>query len=432
MTSLYVHVPFCLKKCSYCTFYSLPLSAVQVRNKQFYGDSDLISSYLSGVKREIALRNMEAPHGVSSLFLGGGTPTVLSPNQLDRLLGEIHQHFVIQDKPNIEKTVEANPGTLDAEKLDVLKNYGINRISLGVQSYNDILLKKIGRIHTSKDIDQAVSLVRRAGFSNLNLDLIFGLPGQIMEDWQDSLNRAVELSPQHLSIYALTLEEDTPLGRRYLSEQTAQKTWNSTCSSNHLTQSTFELSIEHPFEIQSDLESPVKREDFLPDDDLQADMYEWAVGFLQEKGYDHYEISNFARQGYECRHNLSYWRSEDYIGLGPGAVSCIQAIRTKNIENITAYTRMLKSEKKPFDLEETEVLTPKQLISEYMMLGLRTAKGIDIGEFNNKFMFNIQDIYGQIMANYMDRNVLFLSEERLMINPSYYFIANSIILDFIQ
>lgn len=410
MPSLYVHVPFCRKKCSYCAFYSLPL------------DPTLISCYLQGVTQETSLRSKEASTGVSSLFLGGGTPTALGIRELDQLLDTIDRGYrgkpaekcsgdLLEeqaDQPGIpapektvEKTAEANPGTLTAEKLAVLCSYGINRISLGAQSFNDQMLKGIGRIHRAEDIRLGVELIRKAGIENLNLDLIFGLPGQTLLDWRNTLRQAVQLAPEHLSIYALTLEENTPLGRKF-SERAG---------------------------------SPAKAlgENYpgLPDDDLQADMYEWAVGYLQDNGYKRYEISNFARPGFECRHNLAYWQGEAYLGIGPGAVSCLEGIRTKNVEDLPKYWERLQAGRPAFDPAETEVLTRNQLISEYMMLGLRTAEGIDLLAFKHKFKTAVQDIYDRQLANYIDRKILILDKTKLRINPAYLFVANSILQEFI-
>lgn len=411
MTSLYVHVPFCLKKCNYCAFYSVSL------DQSLSTGSERVSAYLDGLEREIALRINEAPEqGVSSLFIGGGTPTALDIHGLDRLLGLLHKDYrfpkpedasgefttdkmaaqsdEVKDKTgvkkDIEKTVESNPGTLDLEKLLLMRNHGINRISLGAQCFDDQILKRIGRIHSSQDIYRGVELIRKAGIESLNLDLMFGLPGQMMTGWQDSLQQAVALNPEHLSLYALTIEEGTPLYKEYLSGE-----------------STFS------------------------DDDTQADMYEWAAAYLHSKGYAHYEVSNFAKPSFECRHNLAYWRSEEYIGLGPGAVSCLGGVRSKNLENTTMYQHMLASGKRPVDDSSTEVLTTDQRISEYMMLGLRTLEGIGLKEFAEKFHTEVQNIYGQTVSNYLNKGILQISDARLKINPSYLFVLNSVLLDFI-
>ncbi|HHV65114.1 MAG TPA: radical SAM family heme chaperone HemW [Peptococcaceae bacterium] len=403
MPSLYVHVPFCLKKCAYCAFYSIPLAGCR---------EDWKGIYLQAVAEEAKLRSKEAQGGVSSLFLGGGTPTILEPLELDSLLSAIHKNFSFGSPQNtasppegskaqqkeIEKTVEANPGTLTKEKLNVLVSYGINRISLGAQSFNDRMLVQIGRIHNKEDIRRSVWLIRQGGIHNLNLDLIFGLPGQTLTDWQDTLRRAVELEPEHLSLYALMLEEGTPLARKF--------------SSN-------------PLNVVEEGD-PV-----LPDDDIQADMYEWAAGFLQQQGYRHYEISNFARAGFECRHNLTYWQSEEYLGLGPGAVSCLGGVRTKNTENLELYGKLLFAGREAFDPLETEVLTREQKISEYLMLALRTAKGVDLNAFTQKFKESIQDIYGLKLIKYIDKGVLIQDEGRLRVNPRYFFVLNSLLVDII-
>lgn len=430
MTTLYVHVPFCLKKCAYCAFYSVPFLRQGRRDDtgRLPVDGGLVENYLNGVGQEIELRKKEALAGVSSLFIGGGTPTVLEPEQLDGLLSEIHKFFKFlptaetpgqssgtkipaQLAGTVEKTVEANPGTLTPEKLAILTNYGINRISLGAQSFNNATLRAIGRIHSAEDIYAAVRSVRKAGIANLNLDLIFGLPGQSLADWQDTLQQALQCSPEHLSLYALTLEENTPLGRRYLLQtQKEAVRRNVPGREKALNQEAL----------------------FLPDDDQQADMYEWAFNYLAEQGYIRYEISNFARPGYECSHNLAYWHGEEYVGLGPGAVSCLQGVRSMNIEDIAVYTQMLADGSHPWDRQETEYLTLKQQIAEFIMLGLRTADGIDCRAFCEKFKISLQDIYGQILANYIDRSILIFSDGRLRINPSYLFVANTILLDFME
>lgn len=389
MTSIYVHVPFCLRKCYYCAFYSQSL-ADNTRGEQ-------IRKYLTGIEQEIEFRHTEAPAGVSSLFLGGGTPTALNPQELESLLKFISNRFFTLNMDqgqlrSIEKTVEANPGTITKEMLAVLKRYGINRISMGAQSFDNNQLRIIGRIHTVEDIKLSVSLIREADFTNLNLDLMFGLPGQTIKDWQDTVYQAVSLAPEHISIYGLTLEEKTPLARQY--------------QTNNLSKD----------------EKPV-----LPDDDLQADMYEWAVCFLSSQGFIRYEVSNFAQAGFESRHNLAYWQGKDYLGFGPGAVSCLDGVRSENVQDIDLYLNKLASGVRPIDNEEVEYLSREQRISEYVMLGLRTTKGIQIKLFEEKFQVNIQDIYGYKLVNYIDRDILLLEEGWLKINPTYLFVSNSIV-----
>ena len=388
MPSLYVHVPFCKAKCAYCAFYSVS------------AEREIINSYLTALEQEITRRASEAPSGVFSLYLGGGTPSILDPTALAKLLELIHRHFIIKPQSGesqssalkpAEKTCEANPGTLHAEKMAVLVGYGINRISLGAQCFNDNILKTLGRIHSSEDIGTAVRVVRKAGIENLNLDLIFGLPGQTLTDWQHTISKAIELEPEHLSLYGLMLEKNTPLGRKYLSAG------------------------EHD----------------LPDDDLQADMYEWAVDFLDAHGYKRYEVANFAKPGYECSHNLAYWRLEDYIGLGPAAVSCLNNIRIKNEENIDLYTNRLLNEGRGYNPRDVEVLSLKDRMAEYVILGLRTVWGVDPREFKRKFNKEIQDIYGSVLTDYQKNGILLLENGKIKINPSYLFVANSILQKFV-
>lgn len=339
MPSLYVHVPFCVQKCDYCAFYSQAL----VDNPK-----ELISVYLEGLEVESSARQKDAPQGVSSLFIGGGTPTALKDNELEQLLGMIHQFFSINS--GAEKTVEGNPGTLSDEKLVILRRYGINRFSLGVQSFDDSLLRAVGRVHTAEQARKALRRLRMAGFKNVNLDLMFGLPGQDMAAWDASLEEALSYSPEHLSLYGLMLEEGTPLYGRYMGTREVKR---------------------------GDKEELYR----LPDDDLQAEMYEWAVPRLKQAGYRQYETSNFALPGFECQHNLGYWRGGDYLGLGPGGVSCLDRVRWKNIEDVCSYAKLLLKGESPLDEAGQEVLSLRECMAERMILGLRLAEGVDLSSF---------------------------------------------------
>lgn len=375
MPSLYVHVPFCVRKCAYCAFYSVPLKNSKVQD------------YLKGLKKEINLRQKDALEGVSSLFLGGGTPTALAEEQLEALLSLLKQNFDIPDAS--EQTIEGNPGTLTREKLQILRRAGINRISLGVQSFDDALLRQIGRIHTVQDVRQGVRLIREAGFKNLNLDLMFGLPDQSLRDWQASLKEAVQLEPEHLSIYGLMVEEDTPLSLN------------------------------------------AKLLELLPDDDAQAEMYAWTREYLQKAGYHHYETSNFARPGFECQHNLGYWRGEDYLGLGPGAVGCISKVRSKNSEDIKQYLEKLEQDLLPHDANEVETLSEGDRMAERMILGLRLSQGVNLKTFKQEFGQDIQDIYREVLERYLRKGILILDKETLRLDPDYWFVANSVLQEFV-
>lgn len=393
MPSLYVHVPFCIKKCDYCAFYSIDTAS-----------QSLVKRYLESLELEIYLRQQSTDRNlfdrklleckrserkpkVSSLFIGGGTPTALNAEELDILLDTLQNGYEIE--PTAEQTIEGNPGTLTPEKMVVLKKHRINRISLGAQTLDDCLLKRIGRIHSTEEIYQAVRLVREAGFTNLNLDLMFGLPGQTLLDWQRTLENAIQLQPEHVSVYGLMIEEGTPLAfdRERLSQ--------------------------------------------LSDDDLQAEMYDTAKKVLAKAGYHHYETSNFALPGYECRHNLGYWRGSEYYGVGPGAVSFLGNRRSKNREDLDFYIAKLAKGELPVDTEEDEILSGQEQMSERIILALRLAEGLDLNTFEKDFGQKITDIYPGILERYLKEGILFIENGSLIMKEDFWFVANSILREFV-
>lgn len=378
MPSLYIHVPFCVQKCDYCAFYSHALRR---------SPSELVALYLKGLESEMAQRQKDAPWGVSSLFIGGGTPTSLEESDLEHLLSLLQRQGYLNSEK--ENSVEGNPGTLTKAKLTCLRRYGINRFSLGVQSFDDRLLKRIGRVHTAREARRGIRLLRETGFANLNLDLMFGLPGQDMPAWRESLEESLSYTPEHLSLYGLQLEEGTPLFYRNMDS------------------------------------------DRLPDDDSQADMYDWAVERLEQAGYRHYETSNFALPGYECRHNLSYWRGEDYLGFGPGGVSCRQRTRWKNIEDVSAYYSRLVGGQDPVAEEGPEFLVWRDCLAERVILGLRLAEGVNLMAFKNDFGVDFRDIYKDVLARYKNKDVFVWQGEYLRLAKKYVFIANSILEEFV-
>lgn len=380
--SLYVHVPFCVKKCDYCAFYSHSL---------VHSSRNLISLYLEGLEIEIKKEIKDAPQGVSSIFIGGGTPTALEDRELEYLMSMIHRNF--RFPPETEYTAEGNPGTITASKLKVLRRYGINRFSLGVQSFNDKLLSVLGRIHTAQEARKAINILRAAGFDNVSLDLMFGLPAQDMAIWQATIEEALSYSPEHLSLYGLMLEEGTPLYERYMVNN---------------------ISLDQ-----------------LPDDDLQAEMYDWAVKRLKQAGYRHYETSNFARSGYECRHNLNYWRGKDYIGLGPGGVSCLNRVRWKNIEDVHTYLGRLKSGLGPVDETSREVLSLHECMTERMILGLRLEEGVNLKAFRNDFGVDVRDKYRDVLERYKEKHIFICQGDYLRLDSKFTFISNSILKEFV-
>jgi len=370
--------------------------------------------YLEGLEVEMAKRRKDAPQGVSSLFIGGGTPTALKDRDLERLMEMIQRCFHLN--PGVEQTIEGNPGTISPAKLNILRRYGINRFSLGVQAFDDKLLSAVGRIHTVRQAREAIGQLRTAGFNNLNLDLMFGLPAQDLGDWQASLEEALSYSPEHLSLYGLMLEEGTPLYERY-------------------TEETRDQTVKEVKEVKVDqadrMEAGTAVVDQLPDDDLQAEMQEWAVDRLRKAGYKQYETSNFARPGYECRHNLGYWRGTDYLGLGPGGVSCLNRVRWKTIEDVCIYQNRLKNGQDLCEEAGPEALSLQECMAERMILGLRLEEGVNLLAFRNDFGVDLRDIYRDVLERYKNKDVFIAQGECLRLNPKYSFVANGILREFV-
>ena len=325
---LYIHVPFCKQKCIYCDFYSLP------------HQESRMDDYTAAVCAHLTeTAPFAAGHCVDTVYIGGGTPTYLGPDRLGKILKTVHKKYRVAKDAEI--TLEANPDSAgDWKILRALRRAGVNRVSLGMQSACDAELSAIGRVHTQAQTAAAVEAVRRAGIKNLSLDLIYGLPDQTPERWQENLSAAVALEPEHLSCYGLKVEEGAPLFQR-------REAYN------------------------------------LPGDDAQADMYLYTVEFLERMGYVQYEISNFARPGMESRHNLKYWHLDEYAGFGPGAHSDFGGVRYAYARDLDAYIRGVATGA-PM-LSESERIPPLDRDTEYVMLGLRLREGLDPKEFERRF-----------------------------------------------
>ena len=350
MYSLYIHIPFCTHRCAYCDF------------NTYANQEEMIPAYVQALCREIQHIGQAAAeqNDVHTIFFGGGTPSLLSPPQFDSIFKSIRSAFTLT--PDAEISIEANPGTVTYESLRQLHEIGINRISYGVQSANTEELHMLERTHNFFDVIEAVTSARKAGFKNLNLDLIYGLPEQSMRTWQTTVQRILDLHPEHISAYALTLEHGTPFGR-----------W----SSKGLLP--------------------------LPDPDLAAEMYEWLSVTLEENGFMQYEISNWAKPGEECRHNLQYWRGLPYLAFGAGAHGYADGYRYSNVLRIKTYIERFADEQtntRQFPLSPATVNHHKQTIkddmSEFMMTGLRlTQEGVSDTEFHDRFDRSMQDVFGK-------------------------------------
>ncbi len=335
--ALYIHVPFCRRKCPYCSFVSYD-----------YREAD-ITLYLSALKNELIRR--AGGECIRSIYFGGGTPSLLSVKYIGDLISAISSLSTVEEAAEI--TIEANPGTINRVYLTAIRELGVNRLSLGVQSMNNKELTLLGRIHTGEDAKEAVRFARGSGFDNLSLDLIYGLPGQTLSDWRHSLDEAIAMEPEHLSLYALTLEADTPMWRAI-------------------------------------------KEGSLPDidPDLSAEMYELAEDLLAAHNYGHYEISNWARQGQECRHNLTYWRNLPYLGVGVAAHSCLDGHRLANTKSLDKYMDGFFGKVSPV-LELDEEINPELELAETVILGLRLCAGIDIDDIRGRFGIDILLHYHQ-------------------------------------
>ncbi len=362
---LYIHIPFCIKKCVYCDFYSIPFK------------SQIGEDYISALCREIKLRILIpafAGTGLRTIYIGGGTPTILSEKEISRALNAVRENYSIH--PDVEITVEANPRTISEKKAESLLKSGINRISIGMQSFIDVELAILGRSHNADDAVKALKDVRRAGFNNISIDLIYGIPGQKMDDLEYSLEKTIELSPTHISAYELTPEKNTPLH-----------------------------------------ESIKQGRIVMPDEGLIAEMYYKGIDILKEHGYKHYEISNFAKHGYECRHNLNYWNMGEYLGVGAGAHSFLNKKRTSNIRDVNAYIEFLNSGISVIE-EETEI-SDDEALKEFIFLGLRKTEGIDINRIPDEkrllIMKAVEDISSHGLIELKD-NYLRLTGKGLLLS----------------
>ena len=338
---LYLHIPFCVKKCNYCDFLSAPAG------------EETRAAYVDALLEEIRGFDEPEDYEVVTVFFGGGTPSILPGQAIFRIMEVLREKFSF--RKGAEITLEANPGTVDKEKLSFYKKAGINRLSFGLQSADAEELKKLGRIHTWEKFLESFQLAREAGFSNINVDLMSALPGQTKESWEKTLRQVLALQPEHISAYSLIIEEGTPFYQLY----------------------------EKDVERRDAGEEP----ELLPSEEEERAMYEATGRILKEQGYLHYEISNYAKPGRECCHNLGYWQRRDYLGFGLGAATLLNPVRYKNTENLEAYLGG------DFSKKEFFVLTKDNQIEETMFLGLRVLEGVSKEQFREHFSCELNVVY---------------------------------------
>lgn len=373
--SLYIHIPFCKAKCNYCDFNS------------FAGREVDIPAYFDALKIEIeGYKEKLQDYELRTIFIGGGTPSLVETKYIYEILDLLNNSFNIAN--NAEISMESNPGTLLYEKLLSYKSMGINRLSMGLQAWQERLLKSLGRIHSAEEFVENFNLAKKVGFENINVDLIFGLPSQTLKDWLKTLRKVIELQPSHISCYSLKIEDGTVMGSQLY-----------------------------------------KGEIDAPDEALDRNMYYAAIDILGKKGYKQYEISNFARVGYECKHNLVYWRAEQYIGIGAGAHSYINGERFNNVSIPDKYIEsVLKNQNK---IENVEKIDLAGQISEFIILGLRLNEGISRNKFKELFDKDIFDVYGSKIEQLFKKGLLNMDGDKLMLTSSGLDYANQVFVEFI-
>ncbi len=345
----------------------------------FYGE------YVEALAAEISHAEPQEP--ISTIYFGGGTPTVLSNGQLSAILAAVRERFEVE--PDVEITLEANPGTVSLRKLRNLRAAGFNRISLGFQAMDDGALRRIGRVHSADEGLAAYQAAREAEFDNIGIDLIYGLPEQTLEDWQSNLEHALGLCPEHASLYELSIEEGTPFAEKQAAGQLN-----------------------------------------LPDEDSRLEMYEVAIRTLAAAGYEHYEISNFARPGFRSRHNQVYWRNESYFGFGAGSARYLDEVRCGLTKSVQHYITCIRQRIDP--IGSCERLTGRALMGETIMLGLRALEGVDLGEFEKRFGVPLMDAYGETVCALQNDGLVELTKDRLKLTHRGLLMANRAAAEFVE
>lgn len=371
--SVYIHIPFCIRKCNYCDFLSAPATA-EKRNQ-----------YIDALKREMISEAFKyEEYCVKTVFFGGGTPSILESNDVEALLEILKSRYNFDEQAEI--TLEMNPATASKEKMQQLFAAGVNRLSIGLQSAQDDELKMLGRVHCYADFLETYQLAREVGFNNINIDLMSGLPGQNLEKWEDTLQKVILLKPEHISAYSLIIEEGT------------------------------------------DIYKNLEKYPALPAEDEEREMYRKTKEILKENGFERYEISNYAKKGFECRHNCVYWERKNYVGFGVGAASMVEDRRWKNTDDMEKYLSCDATYLK----EDKEELNMKECMEEFMFLGLRMMKGVSKQSFTDKFKISIDEIYGDVLAKWEKQKCIRIEADKVHLTELGIDISNQIFTDFLQ
>lgn len=377
---LYVHIPFCVRKCEYCDFLSAPAGA------------DTQQEYVRNLLLEIEQKGVRCTdYEVTTIFFGGGTPSILKAGWIADILDAIHRNFKV--RKDAEITIECNPGTLTFEKLSMYKSAGINRISVGLQSASDAELRELGRIHTYEDFLKSYDLIRKKGFSNVNIDLMAALPGQTLKSYEQTLQRVLALKPEHISAYSLIIEEGTPFYEKYEADEL--------------------------------LREKGEKPQMLPSEETERLMYERTKELLLAHGYERYEISNYARRGYACRHNIGYWRRENYLGFGLGSASLLENERFHNTTDLTDYLGG------DYLAYEQEKLDKKSQMEEFMFLGLRMTDGISTECFRQTFGLTVELVYGPVLEQQIADQLLRKEDGRIFLTERGLDVSNYVMAQFL-
>ena len=372
---LYLHMPFCVRKCAYCDFLSFPT------------DQETQNLYTRRLREDIdAMGKKYGDIPVDTIFIGGGTPSVPDSALIVGIMEHVRKAFHVAEGAEI--SMEANPGTVTREKLTDYRRAGINRLSFGLQSANDRELKLLGRIHTWAEFLESFHLARECGFTNINIDLMSALPGQTRESWKDTLKRVTDLNPEHISAYSLIIEDGTPFGEKYGSEEGRK---------------------------------------LLPDEDSEREMYHETKRFLRDCGYERYEISNYAKPGRACRHNIGYWTGLPYLGLGLGACSYMDGCRFAVNSDMKQYL-----EEKPGMFTDVEKLTKKDMEEEFFYVGLRMTAGVSLPEFERRFGVSAKDVYPGLMEMFVEEKAAVFQGDRFVLTDYGLDVSNYIMAQFLQ
>lgn len=379
---IYIHIPFCVRKCDYCDFLSAPAG------------EEMMKSYVKALIKEIELsKNKMAEYLVDTVFIGGGTPSILEGNLICDVIGVLKNNCNMAD--DFEMTIECNPGTVTEEKLLAYKNVGINRLSFGLQSADNSELKSIGRIHTYEEFLESYELARKSGFDNINVDLMSALPGQSVESYKSTLEKIISLNPEHISAYSLIVEEGTKMYERVKYAQ-------------------------------------VRGENILPNEDDEREMYHITKTMLEQAGYSRYEISNYAKKGFECKHNIGYWKRKDYLGFGIGAASLYKEERYSNVSDINLYIDEIGKNSSVQDVEENQQkLSKQEQMEEFMFLGLRMMEGVSVKQFEIQFREIFENVYGEIVEKLIEKGLLEWNGDNIKLTERGVDVSNYVMSEFL-